>query len=92
MNIEIQIFISIFVFLYSPPWRFCAQICTIANVLIANIIFAVTVLTFTHLRKKNLEKFEYLNTEFQFSYILNFILTIKKNFSVVCVQQNSLVE
>ena len=27
-------FISIFVFRYSPPWRFCAQICTIANVLI----------------------------------------------------------
>ena len=64
MNIEIQNFISIFVFRYSPPWRFCAQICTIANVLIANIMFAVEVLTFTHLRKKNLEKFEYRNTEF----------------------------
>ena len=59
LNIEIQNFISIFVFRYSPPWRFCAQICTIANVLIANIMFAVEVLTFTHLRKKNLQKFEY---------------------------------
>ena len=55
LNIEIQNFISIFVFRYSPSWRFCAQICTIANVLIANIMFAVEVLTFTHLRKKNLE-------------------------------------
>ena len=64
LNIEIQNFISIFVFRYSPPWRFCAQICTIANVLIANIMFAVKVLTFTHLRKKNLQKFEYRNTEF----------------------------
>ena len=64
LNIEIQNFISIFVFRYSPPWRFCAQICTIANVLIANIMFAVEVLTFTHIRKKNLEKFEYRNTEF----------------------------
>ena len=64
LNIEIQNFISIFVFRYSPPWRFCAQICTIANVLIANIMFAVKVLTFTHLRKKNLEKIEYRNTEF----------------------------
>ena len=64
MNIEIQNFISIFVFRYSPRWRFCAQICTIANVLIANIMFAVEVLTFTHLRKKNLQKFEYRNTEF----------------------------
>ena len=64
LNIEIQNFISIFVFRYSPPWRFCAQICTIANVLIANIMFAVKVLTFTHQRKKNLEKFEYRNTEF----------------------------
>ena len=36
-------------FRYSPPWRFCAQICTIANVLIANIMFAVEVLTFTSL-------------------------------------------
>ena len=61
-------FISIFVFRYSPPWRFCAQICTIANVLIANIMFAVEVLTFTHLRKKNLEKFEYRNTEFYFDF------------------------
>ena len=68
MNIEIQNFISIFVFRYSPPWRFCAQICTIANVLIANIMFAVEVLTFTHLRKKNLEKFEYRNTEFYFDF------------------------
>ena len=61
-------FFSIFVFRYSPPWRFCAQICTIANVLIANIMFAVEVLTFTHLRKKNLEKFEYRNTEFYFDF------------------------
>ena len=68
LNIEIQNFISIFVFRYSPPWRFCAQICTIANVLIANIMFAVEVLTFTHLRKKNLQKFEYRNTEFYFDY------------------------
>ena len=68
MNIEIQYFISIFFFRYSPPWRFCAQICTIANVLIANIMFAVEVLTFTHLRKKNLEKFEYRNTEFYFDF------------------------
>ena len=68
LNIEIQYFISIFVFRYSPPWRFCAQICTIANVLIANIMFAVEVLTFTHLRKKNLEKFEYRNTEFYFDF------------------------
>ena len=67
-NIEIQNFISIFVFRYSPHWRFCAQICTIANVLIANIMFAVKVLTFTHLRKKNLEKFEYRNTEFYFDF------------------------
>ena len=29
-------------------------------------MFAVEVLTFTHLRKKNLEKFEYRNTEFYF--------------------------
>ena len=64
LNIEIQNFISIFVFRYSPPWRFCAQICTIANVLIANFMFAVEVLTFTHLRKKNLQKFEYRNTKF----------------------------
>ena len=64
LNIEIQNFISIFVFRYSPRWRFCAQICTIANVLIANIMFAVEVLTFTHIRKKNLQKFEYRNTEF----------------------------
>ena len=68
LNIEIQNFISIFVFRYSPPWSFCAQICTIANVLIANIMFAVEVLTFTHLRKKNLEKFEYRNTEFYFDF------------------------
>ena len=68
LNIEIQNFISIFVFRYSPLWRFCAQICTIANVLIANIMFAVEVLTFTHLRKKNLEKFEYRNTEFYFDF------------------------
>ena len=68
LNIEIQNFISIFVFRYSPPWRFCAQICTKANVLIANIMFAVKVLTFTHLRKKNLEKFEYRNTEFYFDF------------------------
>ena len=68
LNIEIQNFISIFVFRYSPPWRFCAQICTIANVLIANIMFAVKVLTFTHLRKKNLEKIEYRNTEFYFDF------------------------
>ena len=62
LNIEIQNFISIFVFRYSPPWRSCSQICTIANVIIANIMFAVEVLTFTHLRKKNFEKFEYRNT------------------------------
>ena len=68
LNIEIQNFISIFVFRYSPHWRFCAQICTIANVLIANIMFAVEILTFTHLRKKNLEKFEYRNTEFYFDF------------------------
>ena len=68
LNTEIQNFILIFVFRYSPPWRFCAQICTIANVLIANIMFAVEVLTFTHLRKKNLEKFEYRNTEFYFDF------------------------
>ena len=68
LNIEIQNFISIFVFRYSPPWRFSAQICTIANVLITNIMFAVEVLTFTHLRKKNLEKFEYRNTEFYFDF------------------------
>ena len=68
LNIEIQNFISIFVFRYSPLWRFCAQICTIANVLIANIMFAVEVLTFTHLRKKNLEKIEYRNTEFYFDF------------------------
>ena len=68
LNIEIQNFISIFVFRYSPPWRFCAQICTIANVLIANIMFAVKVLTFIHLRKKNFEKFEYRNTEFYFDF------------------------
>ena len=68
LNIEIQNIISIFVFRYSPPWRVCAQICTIANVLIANIMFAVEILTFTHLRKKNLEKFEYRNTEFHFDF------------------------
>ena len=68
LNIEIQNFISIFVFRYSPSWRFCAQICTKANVLIAIIMFAVEVLTFTHLRKKNLEKFEYRNTEFYFDF------------------------
>ena len=68
LNIEIQNFISIFVFRYSPPWRFCAQICTITNVLIANIMFAVEVLTFTHLQKKNLEKIEYGNTEFYFDF------------------------
>ena len=68
LNIEIQNFISIFVFRYSPPWRFCAQICTIANVLIANIIVLVEVLTFTNLRKKNLEKIEYRNTEFYFDF------------------------
>ena len=50
------------------PWRFCAQICTLVNVLIANIMFAVEVLTFTHLRKKNLQKFEYRNTEFYFDF------------------------
>ena len=38
----------------------------LANVLITNIMFAVEVLTFTHLRKKNLENFEYRNTEFYF--------------------------
>ena len=31
-------------------------------------MFAVEVLTFTHLRKKNLEKFEYRNTEFYFDF------------------------
>ena len=55
------------------PWRFCAQICTIANVLIANIMFAVEVLTFTHLRKKNFEKFEYRNTEFYFDFRFSII-------------------
>ena len=50
------------------PWRFCAQICHIANVLIANIMLAVKVLTFTHLRKKNLENFEHRNTEFYFDF------------------------
>ena len=68
LNIEVQNFISIFVFRYSPPWRFCAQICTIANVLIANIMSAVEILTFTHLQKKNIAKFEYLNKEFYFDY------------------------
>ena len=68
LNIEIQNFISIFVFRYSPPWRFCAQICTLANVLIANIMFAVEVLTLTHLRKKNLENFEFRNTGFYFDF------------------------
>ena len=68
LNIEIQNFISIFVFRYSPLWCFCAQSCTIANVFIANIMFAVEVLTFTHLRKKNLEKIEYRNTEFYFDF------------------------
>ena len=73
MNIEIQNFISIFVFRHSPPWRFCAQICTIANVLIANIMLAVKVLTFTHLRKKNLAKFsEYRNTEFYFDFVFRY--------------------
>ena len=57
-----------FRFLIFAPWRFCAQICIIANVLIANIMFAVEVLTFTHLRKKNLEIFEYRNTEFYFDF------------------------
>ena len=68
LNIEIQNFISIFIFRYSPPWHFCAQICPVANVLISNIMFAVEVLTFTHLRKKNLEKFEYRNTVFYFDF------------------------
>ena len=72
LNIKIQNFISIFVFRYSPSWRFCAQICTIANVLIANIMFAVEVFTFTHLRKKNLEKFEYQNTEFYLIYVFRY--------------------
>ena len=36
--------------------------------LIANIMFAVDVLTFTHLRKKNLEKIEHGNTEFYFDF------------------------
>ena len=68
-NIEIQNFISIFVFPnIRPPWRFCAQICTIANVLIANIMFAVESLFFTHLQKTNLEKFEYRNTEFYLNF------------------------
>ena len=71
LNIEIQNFISFFVFRYSSPWSFCAQICTITNVLIANIMFAVEVLTFTHLRKKNLEKFEYRNTEFYFDFLFS---------------------
>ena len=31
-------------------------------------MFAVEILTFTHLRKKNLEKFEYRNTEFYFDF------------------------
>ena len=98
MNIEIQNFISIFVFRYSPPWRFCAQICTIANVLIANIMFAVEVLTFTHLRKKkNLEKFEYRNTEFYFDFrfsifaplgvfVLKFVLKRTCSLRISCSQ------
>ena len=80
LNIEIQNFISIFVFRYSPPWCFCAQICTIANVLIANIMFVVEVHTFTHLGKKNLEKIEYRNIEFYFD--LRF--SIFGHFAVLC--------
>ena len=96
MNIEIQNFISIFVFRYSPRWRFCAQICTIANVLIANIMFAVEVLTFTHLRKKNLQKFEYRNTEFvsifvfryspPWRFVLKFVLKRTCSLRISCSQ------
>ena len=43
LNIEIQDFILIF-FRYSATWRFCAQFCITACVLIANIIFAVKML------------------------------------------------
>ena len=90
LNIEIQNFISIFVFRYSPPWRFCAQICTIANVLIANIMFAVEVLTFTHLRMKNLEKFEYRNTEFYFDFRFS-IFAILGFCAQICTIANVLI-
>ena len=90
LNIEIQNFISIFVFRYSPPWRFCAQICNIANVLIANIRFAVEVLTFTHQRKKNLEKFEYRNTEYYFDFRFS-ILAPLAFCAQICAQANVLI-
>ena len=48
--------------------------------LIANIMFAVKVLTFTHLRKKNFEKFEYRNIEFYFD--LRF--SIFGHFALLC--------
>ena len=89
LNIEIQNFISIFVFRYSPAWRFCAQICTIANVLIANIMFAVGVLTLTHLRKKNLENFEYRNTGFYFDFSFTIFghLTFLCSLRISCSQR-----
>ena len=90
MNIEIQNFISIFVFRYSPPWRFCAQICTIANVLIANIMVAVEVLTFTHLRKKNLEKIEYRNTDFYFEFCFS-IFAPWRFCALICTIANVLI-
>ena len=36
--------------------------------LIANIMFAVKMLIFTHIRKKNVAKFEYRNTGFYFDF------------------------
>ena len=90
LNIEIQNLISIFVFRYSPPWRFWAQICTIANVLIANIMFAVEVLTFTHLRKKNLEKIEYRNTELYFDFRLSIFAPLVF-FAQICTIANVLI-
>ena len=82
-------FYSIFVFRYSPPWRFCAQICNIANVLIANIMFAMEVHTFTHLRKKTLEKFEYRNTEFYFDFRFS---PPWRFCAQICTQANVLIE
>ena len=91
LNIEIQNFISIFVFRYSPPSRFCAQICTKANVLIANIMFAVMVLTFTHLRKKNLENFEYRNTEFYFRFSFFLYSPPRRFCAQICTIANVLI-
>ena len=91
LNIEIQNFISIFVFRYSPPWRFCAQICTIVNVLIANIMFALKVLTFAHLRKKNLAKFEYRNTEFYFDFRFSIFAPLAFFFAQICTIANVLI-